>query len=80
MLFDNRTNHSQPFGIPHPIDGERFEVRRTFLFRKSTVRLLNKLKAEHEDENVYLSTIIDEALRFYSEHAFKSKSTPYSSI
>jgi hypothetical protein len=31
-------------------------------------RLLNKLKAEHENENVYLSSIVDEAIRFYYGH------------
>lgn len=68
-LHDNRTHHSQPYGITPPVDGERFEVKRTFLFRYSTIRILNKLKAEHEDVNAYLSSIVDEAIRFYyKEH------------
>lgn len=36
-------------------EGDYFEIRRTFLFRRSTVRMLNMIKAEHEDENLYLS-------------------------
>ncbi|MDF2591990.1 MAG: hypothetical protein K0S75_1456 [Clostridia bacterium] len=66
-LIDNRTLQKQPYGITPPVDGERFEVKRTFMFRRSTVRMLNKLKAEHEDENVYLSSILDEAIRRYFE-------------
>jgi len=38
-----------------------------------TVRMLNRLKAEHVDENVYLSSIVDEALRFYYGHVFEEK-------
>jgi hypothetical protein len=67
-LIDNRKLQTQPNGITPPVDGEFFEVKRTFLFRRSTVRLLNKLKGEHENENVYLSSIVDEAIRFYYGH------------
>jgi hypothetical protein len=35
-----------------------------------SVRMLNKLKAENEDENVYLSSIGDEAVRFYYDFVF----------
>jgi hypothetical protein len=70
QLIDNRTLQKQPYGITPPVDGEHFEVRRTFVFRRSTVRMLNKLKAEHEDENVYLSSIVDEAIRHYFEFIF----------
>jgi len=72
-LFDNRTCRTQAFGITPPVNGEYFEVKRTFVFRRSTVKMLNKLKAEHEDENVYLSSIVDEALRFYYGHVFGVK-------
>jgi hypothetical protein len=64
-LVDNRRLQTQPNGITPPVDGEYFEVSRTFKFRRSTVRMLNRLKAEHEDENVYLSSIVDEAIRYY---------------
>ena len=71
-LPDNRTQRKQPYGITPPVDGEHFELKRTFVFRKSTVKMLNKLKAEHEDENVYLSSIVDEAIRYYFENRFYS--------
>ena len=66
-LVDTRKLQLQSNGITPPIDGEYFEIKRTFIFRRSTVRMLNKLKAEHPDVNVYLSTIVDEALRHYYE-------------
>ena len=66
-LVDTRTLQLRSNGITPPVDGEYFEIKRTFMFRRSTVRMLNKLKAEHPDENVYLSTIVDEALRHYYE-------------
>ena len=69
-LTDNRRLQKQPYGITPPIDGERFEDTRTFVFRRSTVRMLNKLKAEHADENVYLSSIVDVAVRFYFDFVF----------
>jgi hypothetical protein len=69
-LTDNRRFQKQSYGITPPVEGEHFEVKRTFVFRRSTVRMLNKLKAEHEDENVYLSSIVDEAVRFYYNHVF----------
>ena len=33
--------------------------------------MLNRLKAEHEDENVYLSSIVDEAFKFYYWYIFQ---------
>ena len=72
-LFDNRTCRSKAFGITPPVEGEYSNVKCTFVFRQSTVRMLNRLKAEHVDENVYLSSIVDEALRFYYGHVFEEK-------
>jgi hypothetical protein len=72
-LVDNRKLQKQPYGRTPAVDGEKFEVSRTFLFRRSTVRMLNRLKAEHEDENVYLSSIVDEAVRWYYEVVFGKK-------
>ena len=69
-LVDTRKLQLQSNGITPPIDGEYFEIKRTFMFRRSTVRMLNKLKAEHPDVNVYLSTIVDEAIRHYYEAVF----------
>jgi len=72
-LPDNRTLKSEPNGITPPIDGEYFVIKRGFTFRRSTVRKLNELKAAHPNENVYLSTIVDRALRHYHEYVFKEK-------
>ena len=72
-LVDNRTLKSESNGITPPIDGEYFVIKRGFTFRRSTVRLLNELKAAHPNENVYLSTIVDNALRHYHEYIFKEK-------
>ena len=72
-LLDNRTLKSQPNGITPPIDGEYFAIKCGFAFRRSTIRLLNELKAAHPDENVYLSTIVDNALSHYHKYIFEEK-------
>ena len=72
-LLDNRTLKSQPNGITPPIDGEYFTIKRGFAFRRSTIRLLNELKAAHPDENVHLSTIVDKALSHYHKYIFEEK-------
>ena len=72
-LVDNRTLKSEPNGITPPIDGEYFVIKRGFTWPRSTVSLLNELKAAHPNENVYLSTIVDNALRHYHEYIFKEK-------
>jgi hypothetical protein len=56
------------YGITPPVDGKYYEATQTFLFHRSNVRMLNKLKSEHENENVYLSSIVDMALKFYYRH------------
>jgi hypothetical protein len=66
-LVDNRKLQTQPNVITPPVDGEYFEVNRTFKLRRSTIRMLNRLKAEHEDENTYLSSIVDDGIRHYFE-------------
>jgi len=70
-LPDNRKGRSCPNGITPPVDGEAFDMKRTYAFRKSTIRKLNELKARHPDVNAYLSTILDEAINYYYEHVIK---------
>lgn len=41
---------------------------RSYTLRRSTVRILSKIKAIHIDDNVYLNTIVDEAIRYYYEY------------
>jgi len=72
-LLDNRALKSQPNGITPPIDGEYFAIKRGFDFRRSTIRLLNELKAAHPYENIYLSTIVDKALNHYHKYIFEEK-------
>jgi len=42
---DSRKGKSCPNGITPPVDGEAFDMKRTYAFRKSTIRKLNELKA-----------------------------------
>jgi len=72
-LKDNRTLRSYPNGITPPVDGEYFDTKRSFSYRRSTVRMLFELKAAHPDINIYLNSIADKALRHYYEYIFKEK-------
>lgn len=74
-LWDNRTHQTQPYGITPPVDGEHFELSRTFKFRRSTVKMLNQIKAEHQYENVYLSSIVDDAIRYYYQYIINGNGT-----
>jgi hypothetical protein len=46
-----------------PIDGEAY----------STAKMLNEIKASHPDVNVYMNTIVDEAIKYYYCFGFKKK-------
>jgi len=70
---DTITYRSEPYGITPPVNGEYFDTRRTFTFRKSTVRKLNELKANHPDINVYLNTIVDNAVCHYYDCISREK-------
>jgi hypothetical protein len=64
---------TNPKGQTPPIDGESFTIKRGYQFRKSTLKKLNELKANHPDINVYLNTIIDEAISYYYDYIFNYK-------
>lgn len=51
------------------IDGEEFDVKRTYMMRKSTVRMLNQLKGMSEDVDIHMSTILDIVIRDYFSRA-----------
>ena len=70
---DNKTITPYPYGITPPVDGEYLDTRRSFSLRKSTIRMLNELKAADPDINIYLNSIVDKALRHYHEYIFKEK-------
>lgn len=55
-------------GITPSIDGEPFNIKRGYQFRESTIRMLNELKLNHQDVNVYLNTIVDAAIRNYYDY------------
>ncbi len=57
-------------GATPAVDGEDLTLSRTYKLRPSTMRKLNELKANHSDVNVYLNTIVDEAISYYYEHIF----------
>lgn len=57
-------------GVTPPIDGEHFTLKRGYLFRPSTLRKLNELKAKHPDVNAYLNTILDAAINHYYNYIF----------
>lgn len=73
VLPDNTIPKAQPNGITPPIQGEYFVIKKGFTFRKSTVKKLNEIKASNSDINVYLSTIVDEAICRYYDYIFKEK-------
>ena len=69
-LFDNRTI-SIPNGASPPINGETPTIRRSYIFRASTIRKLNELKSIHPDINACVSTIVDVALEHYYAYITK---------
>ncbi|NRY63871.1 hypothetical protein [Clostridium beijerinckii] len=68
VALDERNSSGNPNGRTPPVDGEIFDMVRTYTLRRSTVRILSKIKAIHMDDNVYLNTIVDEAIRYYYDH------------
>jgi hypothetical protein len=60
-------------GLTPPIDGEHFTLKRGYQFRPSTLRKLNELRAKHPDVNVYLNTILDEAIQHYYDYITNKK-------
>ena len=70
-LIDNRVGKPYANGIVPPVNNEYFDIKRTYILRKSTVRKLNELKAMHPDVNAYLSSILDEAINHYYDYITK---------
>ncbi|MCS6131101.1 hypothetical protein DWV13_05505 [Clostridium botulinum] len=63
--------NSSPKGLTTPIDGELFNIKRSYQFRSSTLRKLLELKSKDPDINIYLNQIIDKAICFYYDHITK---------
>ena len=45
------------------VDGEGYDVRRTYQLRKSTVGMLNKLIGMNQNIDIHMNTIVDNAIR-----------------
>jgi hypothetical protein len=73
--FGKLSFHVSQRGSTPAVDGEAFTLKRCYQFRPSTLRKLNELKAQHQEVNVYLNTIIDEAISHYHEHIFSHRKT-----
>lgn len=69
-IVENKAFKASSRGITPSVDGEQYTVKRCYQYRPSTVRKLNELKAKHPDVNVYLNTIIDEAIVHFYDHIF----------
>lgn len=70
-LTSNTNTFNTPqkgLGVTPAIDGEAFSIKRGYQFRPSTLRRLIELKSKHSDVNVYLNTILDEAINFYYDY------------
>lgn len=51
-------------GATPPVDGEKLDVKRTYMLRFSTVKKLDQIKALHPDI-VYVSSLVDLAISHY---------------
>jgi hypothetical protein len=70
-LTDNRKIKTEPNIATPPIEGEPYTVGRYYKLRYSTAKMLNEIKASHPDVNVYMNTLVDEAIRHYYSFVFK---------
>lgn len=59
-------------GSTPAVNGEAYTIKRCYKYRKATMRKLNELKAKNSEVNVYLNTIIDEAINHYYDYVFNS--------
>lgn len=69
-LIDTRKTKTEGNVATPTVDGEAFSVGRYYKLRYSTAKMLNEIKAGHKDVNVYMNSIVDEAIRWYYRHLF----------
>ncbi|MNI45750.1 hypothetical protein D3C81_1255440 [compost metagenome] len=55
-------------GIYKLIDNKEEKVRKTYIIKASTIKMLNELKVNHPNVNVRISKLVDEAIRHYYEY------------
>lgn len=70
-LVDNRKTKKEPNTATPFIEGESYTISRFYKLRYSTAKMLNEIKAAHPDVNVYMNTIVDEAIRYYHDFLFE---------
>jgi hypothetical protein len=51
-ISDYRYSQSNPLGRTPPVDGEIYDMVRCYTLRRSTVRMLSKIKVIHNDDLV----------------------------
>jgi hypothetical protein len=72
-LTDNRKIKTEANIATPRVEGETYSVGRYYKLRYSTAKMLNEIKASHHDVNVYMNTLVDEAIRYYYSSAFKKE-------
>jgi hypothetical protein len=70
-LDDNRKSRTEANTTTPPIEGEAYTVGRYYKLRYSTAKMLNEIKASHPDVNIYMNTLVDEAIRYYYSYVFE---------
>jgi hypothetical protein len=75
LPFSNQNFKNSQRGLTPAVNGELYTLKRCYQFRPSTIRKLNELKAKHSNVNVYLNTIIDEAISYYYDHVASKSAT-----
>lgn len=58
----NNKEKGKTYGTTPPINGESFNIKRSYQLRESTLKNLQELKLMHPNINVHLNTIIDKAI------------------
>lgn len=54
-------------GIYKLIENNEEKVRKTYIIKATTVKMLNELKVNHPNVNVRISKLVDNAIRHYYE-------------
>lgn len=72
-LTDTRKIKTEANIATPAVDGEIYSIGRYYKLRYSTAKMLNEIKAAHSDVNVYMNTIVDDAIRHYYDCLFKKE-------
>jgi hypothetical protein len=72
-LTDNRKIKTEANIATPRVEGETYTVGRYYKLRYSTAKILNEIKASHHNVNVYMNTLVDEAIRYYYSFGFQKQ-------